>query len=153
MVKYGDLMSEDHKTSGVVGAYWKVIVAFRWTLTLLIMVFLREYSGIQILILLVISIFFQVVMFASRPMKDLGNHRMSVFNESATALYLYFMLMLTDYMDDTSLREEIGWCLMSIVGGVVFVNLFRVLSHSPHYFITGLAKTKKCFKSKDKVYK
>ncbi len=109
-------------------------MAFRWTLTVLIMVFLRDYSGIQIMSLLSISVIIQSLTFASHPMKSSGDQRMSVFIEAATSLYLYLMLTLTDYMGDTGFRDEIGWCLTGVVITVVGVNLLRVLTKVPRSY-------------------
>ena len=124
-------MSDAHESKTIVGSYWQVIVAFRWTLTVVIMVFLRDFPGIQIISLLSISVTIQLLTFASHPLKSSTDQRMSVFNETATSIYLYLMLTLTDYMGDTGLRDEIGWCLTGVVITVVAINLLRVLSRVP----------------------
>ncbi len=40
--KMGELLSSDHKKN-TVGAYWKVLVTFRWTASLLILVLGRDH--------------------------------------------------------------------------------------------------------------
>ena len=40
--KYSILV-EDHHSDGLIGVFWKPLQLVRWTLTLLIMVFLRDY--------------------------------------------------------------------------------------------------------------
>jgi hypothetical protein len=52
---------------------------------------------------------------------------MTIFNELSTSLYLYLMVLLTDFMGDTGFREEIGWALLILIGIVVAVNLFKVV--------------------------
>lgn len=52
-----ELLSSDHKTN-LIGTYWKVLVAFRWTLTLLILVLGRDHFELQILTLLALSVLF-----------------------------------------------------------------------------------------------
>ena len=42
--KMSELLSSDHKKN-LVGTYWKVLVTFRWTLTLLILVLGRDHFG------------------------------------------------------------------------------------------------------------
>jgi hypothetical protein len=41
--KMGELLSSDHKKNSSVGVYWKVLVTFRWTATLLILVLGRDH--------------------------------------------------------------------------------------------------------------
>jgi hypothetical protein len=40
--KMGELLSSDHKKN-IVGTYWKVIVTFRWTVSLIILVLARDH--------------------------------------------------------------------------------------------------------------
>ena len=68
----------------------------------------------------------------SRSIIESGNHKMSIFNEVATSLYLYVMILLTEFMGDTGLRDEIGWGLLGLVGGVVGINFLRVLLNFPN---------------------
>ncbi len=69
---------------------------------------------------------------------------MSFFNETATSLYLYLMLILTDHMGDTGFRDEIGWCLTGVIITVVAVNLLRVLTKVPSAFKSFVMKIKRC---------
>jgi hypothetical protein len=64
-------------------------------------------------------------------MIDPGDHRMSMFNEVATSLYLYIVMLLTEFMGETGLRDKIGWGLLFLVGGVVCINLLRILYNIP----------------------
>jgi hypothetical protein len=43
-------------SKGTVGAYWKVIQLVRWTFTLLIMVYFRDFYATQIMLLMMISV-------------------------------------------------------------------------------------------------
>lgn len=102
--KYSELMSSDHKAN-LIGTYWKVIVSFRWTLTLLILVFAREHFALQILSLLSLSILNQSLLLGSKPLIEPRDQTMSVFNEIANSVYLYMLILLTDFMGDTGIRE------------------------------------------------
>lgn len=55
--RYSELISADHRAN-IVGSYWKVIVTFRWTLTLIVLVFARDHYECQIMMLLALSILF-----------------------------------------------------------------------------------------------
>ena len=53
--KFSELVQED-TSSGMIGVYWKVIQLVRWSITLIIMVYCRDYYAIQIQVLLFISV-------------------------------------------------------------------------------------------------
>ncbi len=142
-----ELISSDHKTN-LIGTYWKVLVAFRWTLTLLILVFGRDHFEMQIMTLLSLSVLFQALMIGSSPMLERGNQKMSLFNEVATSLYLYVLMLLSEFMGETGIRDYVGQALLVVVGGVVGINFFRVLFNIPgqlksHY----ITLKKKCSKN------
>ena len=52
--KFYELIQED-TSSGLIGVYWKVIQLIRWSITLIIMVYCRDFYAIQIAMLLFIS--------------------------------------------------------------------------------------------------
>jgi hypothetical protein len=64
-------------------------------------------------------------------MIDKGNQKMSMFNEVATSIYLYVMILLTEFMGETGIRDYIGQALLAVVGGVVLINFLRVLLGMP----------------------
>jgi hypothetical protein len=68
-------------------------------------------------------------------MIDKGNQKMSVFNEIATSIYLYVMILLTEFMGDTGMRDIIGQALLFVVGSVVSINFIRVLLGLPSALI------------------
>ncbi len=139
-------MSNDHKTN-LIGSYWKVIVIFRWTMTLLIIVFAREYFALQIMSLLSLSILNQSLLLGSKPLVERSDQTMSVINEIANSLYIYMLILLTDFMGDTGIREQIGWSLMILIGAVVFINLMKVLSKIPSAYKKLIRKIReKCSK-------
>lgn len=128
------------------GIYWKVIVTLRWTATLLVIVFVRDHYEFQIMMLLVFSMLMQALIMGSRPMKESGNQNMSIFNEVATSLYLYVLILLTEFMGDTGLRDEVGWGLLVLVGAVVGINLLQVLLKIPGAIKSGYFSIKRYFK-------
>lgn len=58
---------------------------------------------------------------------------MSVFNEVATSLYLYVLLLLSEFMGDTGIRDYVGQALLVVVGGVVGINFLRVILNFPGF--------------------
>ena len=55
--KYGTL-TEGVNTGSIVGKYWNVIVLVRWSVTIIILVVLRDIPEWQIMYLLMVSVFF-----------------------------------------------------------------------------------------------
>jgi hypothetical protein len=68
-------------------------------------------------------------------MIDKGSQKMSLFNEFATSIYLYVMILLTEFMGETGIRDFIGQALLVVVGGVVAINFLRVLLGVPSTLI------------------
>ena len=88
------------------GRYWNPLNMIRWALTISIMVFLNQNSVAQIFILLVVSVIVQIIMVISNPMIDKREQRITWIIEINISIYLYVLLMLTDFMGENNLREE-----------------------------------------------
>ena len=43
--------------------------------------------------------------------------------EVSVSIYLYILLSLTDFMGETTIRDELGWVLTILTGIVVAVNV------------------------------
>jgi hypothetical protein len=78
----------------------------RWALTIAIMVFLNQNSVAQIFLLLVLSVIFQIIMVISNPMIDKSEQIITWLIEISVSIYLYVLLLLTDFMGENKLREE-----------------------------------------------
>jgi Na+/melibiose symporter-like transporter len=77
----------------------------RWTLTIAIMVFFNQHSAAQILVLLVVSVIFQIIFVISNPMTDKRDERMTWMIEISVSIYLYILICLTDFMGENTARE------------------------------------------------
>jgi hypothetical protein len=51
---------------------------------------------------------------------------MALFNELAASVYLYIMMLLTDFWGENNLRDKVGWGLLVFLSVVVLVNLAKV---------------------------
>jgi hypothetical protein len=87
------------------------------------MVFLKENCVAQILFLLLISVIFQILLAIENPMIDKFDRRLTWMIEVSVSIYLYVLLLLTDFMGENKFREEIGWILVIITGSVVAINV------------------------------
>jgi hypothetical protein len=63
-------------TENFIGRYWNPITLIRWVITNLIMIFLRDHCVAQILVLLLISVIFQILNINAKPMGDKWDQRM-----------------------------------------------------------------------------
>jgi hypothetical protein len=67
------------------------------------------------------------MMLFSRPLSEPGTMKMALFNEFMSSLYLYTVIMLTDFHGYDTIRDEFGSCLVVILGATVGVNFFRLV--------------------------
>jgi hypothetical protein len=125
-LRLGALTQGQRKTS-FPGIYWRSLVLFRWTATMLIMTLLRHNFYLQIFPLLVISALFQLMILGSKPMLTKLDNHMLLFNEFMVSIYLYNLLCLTDFMGEHDQRDLIAWVLLCIVVSTVVVNLVKFL--------------------------
>jgi peptidoglycan/LPS O-acetylase OafA/YrhL len=51
---------------------------------------------------------------------------MAIFNEFSASVYLYIMMLLTDFWGENTLRDKVGWALLVFLSLVVLVNLAKV---------------------------
>jgi hypothetical protein len=129
------------------GVFWRPLVLLRWTATMLIMTLLRSNFYLQIFPLLAISIVFQLLIVASKPMLSKLENYMLLFNEIMVSVYLYMLLCLTDYMGENDSRDLISLLLLSLVVFTVLVNLVKFLIVCDWCFLIRKIK-KKCSKLK-----
>ncbi len=60
-----------------------------------------------------------------RPFKQ-GNKSL-IFNESCLLLAFYHLILLTNYVDDIQVRNNVGWSLIATVMLMIFVNLLVIV--------------------------
>ena len=125
-LKYGFLI-ESLSIKNSVGKNWKIIEAFRWTLTIVIIIVLRDYYSMQITSLLSISVLFQALHVKYQPIENPTEQKIIFFNELMTSLYLYLTLVLTDFNGENLLRDKIGFSLLVLMIFTVAVNLIKTL--------------------------
>jgi hypothetical protein len=114
---------EGLNTESRVGRYWVTLNLLRWAVTNFLMVFMREKCAAQIFLLLVISVFFQILIIIECPIYNVWDQRLTLLIEASVSIYLYGLLSLTDFMGVNALREEIGWLLAVLTGTLVAINL------------------------------
>jgi hypothetical protein len=97
--KCGALIEEQRAYNSRIAAYWKLLNLIRWTLTAVILIFLRDYNQFQIVTLLILSILFSCFIAGARPFEESIKNKMSLITESIVSIYLYILMCLTDFME------------------------------------------------------
>jgi hypothetical protein len=87
------------------------------------MVFLNQLCVAQIFVLLVISVIFQIIIVITNPISEISNQRIKLMIEASVSIYLYVLLSLTDFMGENTLRDELGWALAILTGGIIAINV------------------------------
>ena len=49
----------------------------------------------------------------------------ALFNEFLVSLYLYILMLLTDFMGESNMREQYGQALMGVIGVGVLINFVK----------------------------
>jgi Na+/melibiose symporter-like transporter len=89
----------------IAGRYWNPLNLIRWALTITIMIFLNQHNAAQILVLLVVSVIFQIIIVISNPMTEKRDQRITWIIEISVSIYLYVLLCLTDFMGENTKRD------------------------------------------------
>jgi hypothetical protein len=56
-------------------------------------------------------------------MTEKSDQRVTWMIELSVSIYLYVLLLLTDFMGENTVREELGWVLTILTGTVVTINV------------------------------
>ena len=103
--------------------YSNVIDLIRTLVTVVVLVRLRDYSGCQIQLLILVSYLKQAYILHARPYCTPIENRIALFNESLISLYLYGIILLTDYNNNDELRLYVSYLLVGIMGVYTFINM------------------------------
>ena len=99
-----------------------VLDQLRTLVTVIILVFGIGYPCQQILMLLMISVFRQSYLAWNSPYAE-TSIKLALFNEFLVSLYLYFLLLITDYNESDAIRDIASFGLLSVTGTYTALNL------------------------------
>jgi len=123
-------------SSEILIIYQKPLYLLRCLLTLVILVALSNYPSIQMLTLILISLFQQIFIIRYAPF---DSNSLKLFNEFGVSCYLYLTLLLSycseSSLDIESMRLVIGWTITGILGFVTAVNLSVFVAKSFKYLL------------------
>ncbi len=103
--KFGSLIEDQRAYKSTIAAYWKLLNLIRWTLTAIILIFLRDYNQFQIISLLILSVLFSCLIIGAKPFEETIKNKLSLINESIVSIYLYILICLLDFIESTFPRK------------------------------------------------
>ena len=99
----------------------------RWTVVSIILVCLRDNYALQIQLNIAFSVLFQCLIVIQKPYEDSTENVFLMFNEVTVTMYLYCLILLSDYNEQTEFNNNLGLCLLSVVILALAVNLLKFL--------------------------
>lgn len=100
-----------------------VVDMLRTFVTVVILVKMRNYSGLEIILLILVSVSKQVYIIQVRPFSSRLENGISLFNELLISLYIYGIILLTNYNNSAELRVQASFLLIGIIGVYTLVNV------------------------------
>ena len=94
--------------------------------TVIILVQLRNFPGLQIPLLVIISILNQIYIVKVWPFEEPRENYLALLNEWLVSLYLYDNILLSDFNTSGKWRQEAGMALIWILIGSIFVNMLEM---------------------------
>ncbi|TNV87059.1 hypothetical protein FGO68_gene16087 [Halteria grandinella] len=123
---YGGIV-EDLTTKSKISSYWNLLVLLRWSMTVFIIVVMRDSSLYQILSLLVINLLYTSLLVYARPFSESCKNTVAILNEGLISIYLYLLMSLTDFNQSKKFRDKIGNGLLYIMLTSLVMNLLNSL--------------------------
>jgi Na+/glutamate symporter len=71
------------------------------------------------------SVIAQGMMIVGKPKDSFRDNAIDLFIEVCVSLYLYILLVLTDWWGTNDLREELGWVLVILVIVTMLINFLN----------------------------
>jgi hypothetical protein len=99
--KFGAL-TEGLRVKGWVCQIWNILIMVRWVITCVVLITLRDYNDMQIIVLYIISVIFQLFIISGKPYDSSLENIISFINEVFVSFYLYILMLLTDFMGENN---------------------------------------------------
>ena len=105
---------------------------------MLTLILLRNFYSLQLIFLYIFSLYTQYLLILLKPMQEMTENYVGVFNEFMVQVYIYLMIALTEYNGSNPFRSEFGLGLVAIILISFTVNIVKFL------ISLGSALIKKC---------
>ena len=91
-----------------------------------------------------LSLLWQVLILIGRPYED---NRMLMFNELTVPLYLYVLMMLTDYNDSVDTIDTLAIILLGVIIVAFIVNILVMAFNFLVFLVKGVKKLRLKFRN------
>ena len=122
--KYGTLI-QDLNVSRPFAVYYHPFILMRWLLTVLTLIFLRDFYSLQLILLYMFSLYTQYLLIHLKPMQEMTENYLGLFNEFMVQFYIYLMIALTEYNGSNPFRPVFGLGLVTIILISLAVNILK----------------------------
>jgi hypothetical protein len=94
----------------------------------------------------VLSLLWQALILIGRPYED---NRMLMFNELTVTLYLYVLIMLTDYNDSVDAFDTLAFTLLGVIIAAFLVNILVMAFNFLVFLAKGVKKLRLKLRNKE----
>lgn len=94
---------------------------------MLTLIVLRDFYSLQLILLYMFSLYTQYLLINLKPMQDMTENYLGLFNEFMVQFYIYLMIALTEYNGSNPFRSELGLGLVAIILISLAVNILKFL--------------------------
>jgi hypothetical protein len=93
---------------------------------------MRQYPALQILVLMSLSMIHQAFILTKLPFQKMRQNVITLINEVAVSLYLYFDILQTDYLesqniDPMDIKVIISWAMSMLLILTITINILYAL--------------------------
>ena len=120
--KFGSLIENQRAYQSTIAAYWKLLILIRWTLTSIILIFLRDYNQFQIIALLILSVLFSCLIISAKPFEETIRNKLSLITESIVSIHLYILICFSEFIESTFIRKHLPEALLYTIAFNILID-------------------------------
>jgi hypothetical protein len=125
--KMHSTLTEGVKTDTFVQAIWNVIAMTKLVLTVILLIFLRQFPCFQLMTIYFSQLLYQILLGYTLPYETPSKNILALTNEILCSLYLMMYLMASDFNDNPDIRSAAGTGLLLIISLYVALNFLYFL--------------------------
>ncbi|TNV74322.1 hypothetical protein FGO68_gene10918 [Halteria grandinella] len=111
--------------------YWSILYMLKRLLTVLIILTLRDHTYLQLQLLTLSSLIYQILLITYKPYETPMACAVEIFNELTVSCCLYSYMLLTDFVESPSARVAAGWgltiCILLNIGVNMGITLWETV--------------------------
>ena len=130
---------EGLRLSSKAARIFNAVSLLKLMISIVILVFLWEYPGIEIPCLIYLSLLTQIYILWVWPFEERKDTLVALFNEACSTFYLYTTILLSDFADGTTIKLQASSAIIAIYTISASVNFIMV-------FISMAKEARRCSK-------